>query len=156
MVAVCGIAAAMLLAAREAPEPASDVQSQSVGQSANASGMNPVRAKTFAGDVTPAHNPPAAPAAPSVTNAAPVTIAGCLERNDETFRLKDTLGADAPKSRNWKSGFLKKSSASVELVDPSNRLRLTNRVGQRVSATGTLADGQMHVRSLRRVAGSCK
>ena len=106
--------------------------------------------------MTPSHNPPAAPTAPSVTNAAPVTLAGCLERADETFRLKDALGADAPKSRSWKSGFLKKSSASIELVDPANRLRLTSRVGQRVSVTGTLADGQMHVRSLRRVAGSCK
>jgi hypothetical protein len=155
MIAVCGIAAAMLLAARESPEPADDVQSQRMGPPA-AAGMSPARANTLAADVTPAHNPPAAPMAPSVTNATPVTLAGCLERADETFRLKDTLGADAPKSRSWKSGFLKRSSASIELVDPANRLRLTNRVGQRVSVTGTLADGQMHVRSLRRVAGSCK
>jgi hypothetical protein len=152
MVAVCGIAAAMLMAARESPELAGDVQSQSVGPQA----MSPVRARTLAADVTPAHNPPAAPMTPSVTNAAPVTLAGCLERANETFRLKDTEGVDAPKSRSWKSGFLKRSSASIELVDPANGLRLTSRVGQRVSVTGILADGQMRVRSLRRVAGSCK
>ena len=156
MFAVCGIAAAMLLAARESPERASDVQAQRVGPQATATGMSPAGAKTLAADVTPAHNPPAAPTAPSVTTAAPITLAGCLERADDTLRLTDTQGADAPKSRSWKSGFLKRSSASIELVDPANRLRLTSRVGQRVSVTGTLAEGQLHVRSLRRVAGSCK
>jgi len=156
MVAVCGIAAAMLLAARESPERTSDEQTQRVGPQAPATEMSPARAKTLAADATPSHNPPAAPAAPSVTAAAPVTVAGCLERADETFRLKDTQGADAPKARSWKSGFLKKSPASIELVDPANRLRLTSRVGQRVSVTGTLADGQLQIRSLRRVTGSCK
>jgi hypothetical protein len=153
MVAVCGIAAAMLLAARESPERASDVQAQRMGPQAMAMGITPAGAKTSAADVTPAHNPTAAPTAPA---AAPVTVAGCLERADETFRLKDTQGPDAPKARSWKSGFLKKSPASIELVDPANRLRLTSRVGQRVSVTGTLADGQLQVRSVRRVAGSCK
>ena len=155
MVAVCGIAAAMLLAARESPERTSDAQTQRMGPQATATGITPARATTAAADVSSAHNPPAAPTAPSVT-AASVTVAGCLERADETFRLKNTEGADAPKARSWKSGFLKKSPASIELVDPANRLRLTNRVGQRVSVTGTLADGQLQVRSLRRVAGSCK
>ena len=42
--------------------------------------------------------------------APPVTVTGCLERTDEGFRMKDTSGADAPKSRSWKSGFLKKGS----------------------------------------------
>src|SRR5206468_1547345 len=47
----------------------------------------------------------AAPAPPVETNpitpahAAPVTITGCLELDDETFRLRDTAGTDAPKSR---------------------------------------------------------
>jgi hypothetical protein len=87
---------------------------------------------------------------------APVTIAGCLERDDETFRLKDTSGADAPRSRSWKSAFLKKGAAPVEVVDASKRLKLTNHVGQRVSVTGTLSDGEMQIRSLRRLAASCK
>ena len=91
-----------------------------------------------------------------VAKPAPVTIAGCLERDDETFRLKDTSGADAPRSRSWKSAFLKKGSAPVEVVDASKRLKLTNHVGQRVSVTGTLSDGEMQVRSLRRIAASCK
>jgi hypothetical protein len=91
-----------------------------------------------------------------VVKPAPVTIMGCLERDDETFRLKDTSGADAPRSRSWKSAFLKKGAAPVEVVDASKRLKLTNHVGQRVSVTGTLSDGEMQIRSLRRIATSCK
>ena len=91
-----------------------------------------------------------------VAKPAPVTITGCLERDDEAFRLKDTSGADAPRSRSWKSAFLKKGSAPVEVVGASKRLNLTNHVGQRVSVTGTLSDGEMQIRSLRRVATSCK
>jgi len=84
-----------------------------------------------------------------------VTIAGCLARDGGTFRLKDTSGADAPRSRSWKSAFLRKSSSSVGVVDASRRLRLTSHVGERVSVTGRLVDGEMRVRSLRRVASSC-
>ena len=85
----------------------------------------------------------------------PVTIVGCLERDDSLFKLKDTTGEDAPKARSWKSGFLKKSSASVIVSDPSNRAKLPSHVGQRVSVTGTLVDREMQVRSLQRVAASC-
>jgi hypothetical protein len=91
-----------------------------------------------------------------VGRPAPVTISGCLVRDDETFRLKDTSGADAPRSRSWKSAFLKKGSAPVEVVDASKRLKLTSHVGQRVTVTGTLNDGEMQIRSLRRIASSCK
>jgi hypothetical protein len=91
-----------------------------------------------------------------VTTPAPVTIAGCLERDDETFRLKDTSGEDAPRSRSWKSAFLKKGAAPVDVVDATKRLKLTNHVGERVSVTGTLSDGEMQIRSLRRIAASCK
>ena len=90
-----------------------------------------------------------------VAKPAPVTITGCLERDDETFRLKNTSGADAPRSRSWKSAFLKKGSAPVEVVDASKRLKLTNHVGQRVSVTGTLSDGELQIRSMRRIAASC-
>jgi hypothetical protein len=84
-----------------------------------------------------------------------VTITGCLERDDEKFRLKETTGTDAPKSRSWKSGFLKKSTASIEVVDAANRLQLPNHVGQRVSITGVLLDREIQVHSLQRVASSC-
>jgi hypothetical protein len=101
-----------------------------------------------------------APAAESRSHAAaakvtPVTITGCLERSDETFRLKDTAGTDAPRSRSWKTAFLKKGSASIEVVDARNRLKMNNYVGQRVSLTGTLVDREMHARLLQRIAPSC-
>jgi hypothetical protein len=84
-----------------------------------------------------------------------VTITGCLERDDDTFRLKDTTGADAPRLRSWKSGFLKKDSASIGVVDAADGLKLSDHVGQRISVTGLLVDREMRVRSLRRVAASC-
>jgi hypothetical protein len=84
-----------------------------------------------------------------------VTITGCLERDDDTFRLKDTEGAGAPKSRSWKSGFLKKGAAKVEIVDASNRFKLQNHVGKRVSVTGQLHEKEMLASSVRRVASSC-
>ncbi len=90
-----------------------------------------------------------------VPTAAPVTISGCLEQADETFRLKDTAGADAPKSRSWKSGFLKKGPASIAIVDAPKKLKLPDHVGQRVSVTGMLVDHEMQVRSLQRVRTSC-
>jgi hypothetical protein len=86
---------------------------------------------------------------------ARVTITGCLERSDESFRLTKTSGATAPTSRSWKSAFLKKRPASVEVVDTVKRLNLRSHVGERVAVTGTLVDREMRVGSLQRVASSC-
>jgi phosphate-selective porin len=137
-VGVCVAAAAMFIAARQPAQSANMVAAEPTAEA-----VARTEAPTAASSKVPAHQPVAA------------TIAGCLERDDETFRLKHTTGADAPKSRSWKSGFLKKSSASIEVVDVANRLRLSNHVGQRVSVTGMLGDRQLQVRSLERVAGSC-
>ena len=90
-----------------------------------------------------------------VQNSAPVTITGCLELDEETFWLKDTSGVDVPKSRSWRSGFLKKRQSPIELVDATNTLNLPNHVGQRVAATGMLMNREMQVRSFHRVAASC-
>jgi hypothetical protein len=84
-----------------------------------------------------------------------VTLTGCLEQKDETFRLKDTEGVDAPKSRNWKTGFLTKHPAAVSLLDQRNRNKLANHVGERVSITGMLSDRELQVGSLSRVANTC-
>ena len=82
-----------------------------------------------------------------------VVVEGCLEQNGDGFRLKNTTGEDAPKSRSWKSGFLKKGSRPVDVVDWNNRLK--NHVGERVSVSGMFVDGEMRVRTLRRVAATC-
>jgi hypothetical protein len=92
---------------------------------------------------------------PVEATPASVTMTGCLERSDQTFQLKDASGANVPKARTWKTGFLKKSSSSVAVVDPSGGLNLSNHVGQRVTVTGTLVDREMQLRSLQRVAASC-
>lgn len=106
----------------------------------------------------PAPSVPAEKPKPEAVAEAPqlVTITGCLERSDETFRLKDTSGADAPRSRSWKTAFLKKRSTSLEVVDASNRLKMDSYVGQRVSLTGTVVDREMHARALQSVASSCE
>ena len=91
----------------------------------------------------------------AVQDASSVTISGCLANDEGTFWLKDTSGADAPKARSWKSGFLKKRPAAIELVDETNTLRLAPYVGQRVSATGVLMNRGMRAQSLRRIGGSC-
>jgi hypothetical protein len=88
-------------------------------------------------------------------SAAPVTITGCLERGDETFWLKNATGAGTPTSRSWKSGFLKRRTPPIEVVDATNALRLSRYVGQRIAATGTLVDREMQTRTLRSVAASC-
>jgi hypothetical protein len=99
--------------------------------------------------------PAAAPAEKAAgARSQMVTITGCLERDDESFRLKDTAGADAPRSRSWKTGFLTKRRATIDVADATNRLKLQNHIGQRVSVTGTLIDRDMQVRSLQRV-GPC-
>jgi hypothetical protein len=83
-----------------------------------------------------------------------VTITGCLEAGDDAFRLKETMGADAPKSRSWRTGFLTKRSTSIAVVDATNGMGLPAHVGQRVALTGKLVDREMQARSLRRLA-SC-
>ncbi len=85
----------------------------------------------------------------------PVTITGCLEQSHDEFRLKDTSGADAPQSRSWKSGFLKKHSKTLTVVDATSRLKLQDHLGERVALTGTLDENDLQVRGLQRVAETC-
>jgi len=106
-----------------------------------------------------APEPPTSPASVSTGSVMPtlVTITGCLEisTDGDTFRLNDLEGADAPKSRSWRTGFLKKRPAPVTLVEPPDRLTLTSNVGRRVAATGQLASHELKVSSLRVVGSSC-
>jgi hypothetical protein len=89
--------------------------------------------------------------------AIATTITGCLElRDDGMFQLKDTDGDHAPKTRSWKSGFIKKGSAKIDVFDAGNRLKLGNHVGSRVSLSGMLADRQLRARSLESTSESCR
>jgi hypothetical protein len=69
--------------------------------------------------------------------------------------LTDTAGTNAPTSRSWKSGFLKKVPPRLSLRDSVKRVNLASHVGQRVSVTGTLVDRQMRVGSLQPISLSC-
>jgi len=89
-------------------------------------------------------------------NAEVVTITGCLNIDQQTFRLEDVSGSEVPKSRSWRFGFFKKKRAStIDLIDAGTSLRLQDHVGERVAATGTLEDGKLRARSLRPVSRSC-
>ena len=86
--------------------------------------------------------------------ATQATITGCLARDDDRYVLKNVSGDDAPKSRSWKSGFLRKRSLTVELIDPAATNRLASYVGRQIETTGALDDREMRVKSLR-VQGAC-
>ena len=101
---------------------------------------------------------PALASASAVTaGLSPVTITGCLEVSvdHDEFRLSETEGADAPRSRSWRTGFLKKRSLPVALVEPPDPQALNQQVGKRVAATGLLISRELKVSSLRVVAPSC-
>jgi hypothetical protein len=84
-----------------------------------------------------------------------VTLTGCLELDQTTFRLKDASGVDAPAARSWKSGFFKKRRSSIDVVDETDALTLRNYVGQRISATGILTNRELQAQSVQRIARSC-
>jgi hypothetical protein len=89
--------------------------------------------------------------------SVPVTITGCLETtvDEGRFRLTDTEGADAPKARSWRSGFVTKRSAPVELVDLSDPLGVRKYVGRRVVAIGLLTSRELRVSSLQSAGPPC-
>lgn len=87
--------------------------------------------------------------------ASSVTVSGCLERDDDVFRLTETGGAQAPKERSWKSGFLRKRNSDLQIVDASKRLKLKDHIGHRVSLTGSVTDREMRAASMRHLAASC-
>jgi hypothetical protein len=100
-----------------------------------------------------------APAPPVAETAAvdQVTITGCLEAfgNGDRFRLTDTDGANAPKARSWRTGFLKKRSAAVDLVGAPDVAALPRRVGQRIAVSGVQTNRELRVSSVRVVSPSC-
>jgi hypothetical protein len=148
----CVAAVAILVAARQ-PSPPANLQAANLRTLKTQSQQKAAEPMTKQGAAQ--FGTTSAPSNASADEAIAVSITGCLQRDVETFRLDTTTGADAPKSRNWKSAFLKRRPVSIEIVDAAHRLELPNQVGQRVSVTGVLVDREMRARSLQRVAGSC-
>ena len=148
-IVVCVLAGGMLLAARQQSH-STDTPSATTLRADMGAETSP-SPKT----VEPSKEPVVATVEAAAVKTPAVTITGCLERSDDAYRLKDTSGADVPKARSWKSGFLKKGSASIAVVDTAHAVKLADYVGRRVSVTGTLVDREMQVRSMRRVSPSC-
>jgi hypothetical protein len=157
LVAGMGVLALGILVASRQPQPVTATSAMEQGRESevNSTAARKARARNAENEVNRAVATSSREEAKPVSNTGIVTISGCLEQDDETFRLKDTEGANAPKARSWKSGFIKKGAAKVEIVDASNRLRLKNHVGKRVSVTGQLHEKEMLASSVRRVASSC-
>jgi len=85
------------------------------------------------------------------------TITGCLVlRDDGMFQLKDNDGEHAPKARSWKSGFMKKGSANIDVFDAGNRLKLGTHVNYRISVSGMLTDRQLRARSIHVTSQQCE
>ena len=102
-----------------------------------------------------AAKPASAQSAGAVPGAELATIEGCLVQDANQFQLKNTSGEDAPKGRSWKSGFLHRSSKTIDVLDENHRLNLTRHVGERVTITGLLDERELQGTSLKRVAESC-
>ena len=155
--------AVMLLAARATSETASPAPQPNRAEEPADKSTEPVKKSSTpkpASSAVPVKGAPVASAtAPSgvparATDDEPVTVTGCLALDNQEYRLTDTEGEDAPKSRSWKSGFLKKHAANLEVLDAAN-LRLATHLGQRVTVTGVVTDRKMQARSLVVAARSC-
>jgi hypothetical protein len=150
VVAACVIAGGMLVAARPQSQP---VLTTTPRLDAVPMPVPPAKNVAASNARTAVAVPESASSAKTATATA--TVSGCLEQDGDSFRLKDVSGADAPKARSWKSAFLKKGPAAIEVVDGSHALKLSDQVGRRVSVTGVLAGRELTASSLRRVAATC-
>jgi hypothetical protein len=88
-------------------------------------------------------------------DATLVTVTGCLDADGGHYRLKHVEGDNAPRTRSWKTGFLTRRSAPLDVTGGWN-VNLPAHVNQQVALTGTLADKDLQVQSIRRLATSCR
>ena len=96
----------------------------------------------------------ASPKGTTASSGPTVTMTGCIEKRGDSFRLTDTEGDAAPRSRSWKFGFIRRGTVPLDLVDGAQTAPFKH-VGERVVVTGTLDDRELTLRSLRRVTDSC-
>jgi hypothetical protein len=122
-----------------------------------ATNPNELPARAVAPETAPAMLAARSSGAPEPGSPA-VTLTGCLEgtTDGDQFRLTDTEGANAPKARGWRSGFLKKRTAAVELVNVRDASALRRLVGHRVVTTGLLDSRELSVRSIASAGGMCE
>ena len=111
-------------------------------------------AKAAPAKAVPAKTVPAKAAGEQVEPGS-ITLTGCLEADGRKYMLTDLEGAQAPKGRSWKTGFVTKKSKDVELVATSS-LKLGDHIGHKVSVVG-IRDDDTHLkaRSIKQLAGAC-
>ena len=154
IIVVCIGGTAMLIVARSAePTSAASIVPEQPIVALGPISQTPVVKSQKAS--TSAARPAPAPSTGAVSGVELATIEGCLVADANQFQLKNTSGEDAPKGRSWKSGFLHRSSKTIDVSDQSHRLNLARHVGERVTITGLLDDRELQGTSLKRVAGSC-
>lgn len=144
---VGGITAVLCAIVFVAAQPAKSAQSKPAAVKA----ATPVKAPTAA---TPAKA--AAPARTTAQADPSVTLTGCLRADGSWYKLTDLEGGQAPKGRNWKTGFVTKSTKDIEVAGASPSVRLTSYVGHRISVVG-VKDGDRHFKaqSIKQLATSC-
>jgi hypothetical protein len=153
IIVVCIVGTAMLIVARSS-EPTSAASFVPEGPIV---ALAPIE-QTPAAKVqkpTQTAKPASAQTAGAIAGAELASIEGCLVQDDGQFRLKNTSGEDAPTGRSWKSGFLHRSSKTIDVLDETHRLNLARHVGERVAITGALDDRELQGTALKRVAASC-
>ena len=113
---ICVLAGGLAYGARQQEEELKKLKAKEAAEAIMAPAgpiddVVPTRASKAVGPkkVAPKMTPSATMASTSPSSASTsgnhaVTVTGCLEKSDEGYRLKDTSGVAAPKSRSWKSG----------------------------------------------------
>jgi hypothetical protein len=88
----------------------------------------------------------------------PVTLTGCLRSGAEhnSFMLTKVEGTDGPKARGWKTGYLLKRPAKVEIVTGAAAIRPKDHLGRRVTVTGVMDEKERIVKARSiRVHSAC-
>jgi hypothetical protein len=94
-------------------------------------------------------------AAGAAAKDSSVTLTGCLKAEGTRYVLTDLQGVNVPKSRSWKSGYLRKTSRRYEVVSVSG-VKLREHIGHQVTVSGTANGGsQVRARTVKVVSVSC-
>jgi hypothetical protein len=122
---------------------------------AKAATVKAAPAKAAPAKAAPARAAAAKVAVAPLELADSVTLTGCLEADGRKYKLTDLEGAQAPKGRSWKTGFVTKKSKDVEIVGTS-AVKLGDHIGRKVSIVG-VKDGDTHLtaRSIKQLAAPC-
>ena len=89
-----------------------------------------------------------------VESSNSVTLTGCLQADGRKYMLTDLEGAQAPKGRSWKTGYVTKKSKDMEVVATSG-VKLGDHIGHKVSVVGVRNDTHLQARSIKQLAASC-